>query len=233
MERNDKISNEEKEFEKLQTLLKELPKVNAPENFEFNLMTKIQNKNFKIKSEKKKNIFYMVYAPTFALAASIILVFMIFTDKGVDSEDLWNIQPKLRPEIPSSKVSNSDNQINENEAALEPPINKRKSSDRSNTSVQIQEPSFEKSNIAVNNKSQPDYPFDKSESVDIDKLLEADESASPTNGIFKSQLAGENDAAESQFKGFFIRQKEVEAKKESLRIHEDSLKQSNDSIKNK
>ncbi|MCK5456047.1 MAG: hypothetical protein KAI45_02905, partial [Melioribacteraceae bacterium] len=79
MEKKNHIDNE-KEFEKLQTLLKELPKIEAPDNFEYNLMTRIQNKNFDIKSEKKKSIFFWVYTPTFALVASVILVFFVFTD---------------------------------------------------------------------------------------------------------------------------------------------------------
>jgi len=231
MERNNNIGNEKKEFEKLKTLLKELPKVNAPDNFEFNLMTKIRNKNFEVKSEKKKSIFYRVYAPTFALAASVILVFMIFTEKGVDADDPWNLQPKLRPEIQSSKAANFGDQIEESEASLKSPNNKIKNSDKSRASSQIQELNIEKNNLSVNKRSQPDYPFDKSESVDLDELLTTKESSSSSTGISRSHLAGKNDASKSQFKGFFIRQKEAEAKKESLRIHEDSLKQLNDSLK--
>ncbi|NMB83090.1 MAG: hypothetical protein GYA14_14855, partial [Ignavibacteria bacterium] len=39
-------NDEEKQFSKLIKDLKELPKVEAPDNFEFQLMTRIQNKNF-------------------------------------------------------------------------------------------------------------------------------------------------------------------------------------------
>ena len=39
-----KFSKKDKKYEKTINLLKNLPRVNAPENFEFNLMTKIQNK---------------------------------------------------------------------------------------------------------------------------------------------------------------------------------------------
>jgi len=232
MEKNNNIGNEEKEFEKLQTLLKELPKVNTPDNFEYNLMTKIQNKNFEIKSEKKKNIFYWVYAPTFALVASVVIVFIIFTDKGVDTEDPWGIQPKLRPEIQSEETLNYDIQLEE-EANSKPATNKMNNFDKGKTSAQIQDPNIKRNNLSVNKSSQPPYPFNKSESVDLDKLLNTEEVSSPTDGISQSHLAGQNDASESQFKGFFIRQKEAEAKKESLRIREDSLKQFYDSTKNK
>ncbi len=229
MEKKNHIEDE-KEFEKLQTLLKDLPRMEAPDNFEYNLMTKIHNKNFDIKSEKKKSIFFWVYTPTFALVASVILVFFVFTDNDIDTDDTWNIQPKLRPELQSPQILNSNaKQIEEQETIGKQSNSKRKTSSKVNPSVQMKESTGEKKNIAVNQKSQPVYPFDKSESVDLDQLLK-DESSTPNNGIAQPQLAGENDASESQFNGFFIRQIEAEARKESLRVQEDSLKQLEDSV---
>lgn len=93
----------------------------------------------------------------------------------------------------------------------------------------MQNPTSEKKNVASNQKSQPVYPFDKNESVDLDQLL-SDDSPIPNNSIAKPQLAGKSDASESQFKGFFIRQREAEARKESLRVREDSLKQLKDAV---
>lgn len=229
MEKKNHI-DDEKEFEKLQTLLKELPKIEAPDNFEYNLMTRIQNKNFDIKSEKKKSIFFWVYTPTFALVASVILVFFVFTDSDIDTEDTWNSQPKLRPELQSSQISNSNTkQIEEREIISKQSASKRKISSKVNPSVQMQKPTNEKKDVAANQKSQPVYPFDKNESVDLDQLLE-DESPTLNNGIVHPQLAGESEASKSKFSGFFIRQVEAEAKKESLRVREDSLKQLEDSI---
>ena len=229
MEKKNHIVDE-KEFEKLQTLLKELPKIEASDNFEYNLMTRIQNKNFDIKSEKKKSLLFWVSTPTFALVASVILVFFVFTDSDIDTEDTWNSQPKLRPELQSSQISNSNTkQIEEPEIISKQSASKRKISSKVNPSVQMQKPTNEKKDVAANQKSQPVYPFDKNESVDLDQLLE-DESPTLNNGAAKAQLAGESEASKSQFSGFFIRQVEAEARKESLRVREDSLKQLEDSI---
>ena len=93
----------------------------------------------------------------------------------------------------------------------------------------MQKPTNEKKDVAANQKSQPVYPFDKNESVDLDQLLE-DDSPTLNNGIAKQQLAGESEASKSKFSGFFLRQVEAEVKKESLRVREDSLKQLEDSI---
>ena len=229
MEKKNHIEDE-KEFEKLQTLLKDLPRIEVPDNFEYNLMTKIHNKNFDIKSEKKKNIFFWVYTPTFALVASVILVFFVFTDGDIDTEDTWNSKPKLRPELQSPQIINSSTkQVEEHEIIAKQSASKRKTSSKVNPSVQMKESTGEKKNVVASQKPQPVYPFDKSESVDLDQLLN-DESPTPNNVIAQPQLAGKSNASESQFRGFFIRQIETEARKESLRVREDSLKQLEDSV---
>lgn len=228
MEKKNNIEDE-KEFEKLQTFLKELPKVEAPDNFEYNLMTRIHNENFDIKSEKKKNIFFSVYTPAFAMVASVILVFFIFNDSDIDTGNPWDSHPKLRPELQSSQTLNSDNkQVEEQKVISQQSTNKRKTSSKDIPAVQMQKPTGEKKYVAAKEKSQQVYPFDKSESVDLDQLLN-DDSSVQNNNFAKPQLAGKSDASESQFKGFFIRQIEAEARKESLRVREDSLKQLTDS----
>lgn len=236
----DKMNNieENNEFEKLQTLLKELPKVGAPDNFEYKLMTRIHNKNFEIKSKKKKNIFFWFYTPTFALVASVILIFFVFTDSDVDSENPWNSQPKLLPEIQSSEttVSSSANNIQADvkENFSKSLAKEKKATPNVSASNQSEKPSIQKNSIAANTKAKPVYPFDKSKSVDLDKLLTTEEAVTaPSNGLAQPHLAGQGNTFESPFSGFFIRQREAEARKESLRIREDSLKQLKESETNK
>jgi len=77
---------DDNEFNELKKLLKDLPKVNAPDNFEFNLMTKIQNKSFEVKSEKKKGWLTWSLTPAFAFAMSVFLIFFVFTGEE-ESED--------------------------------------------------------------------------------------------------------------------------------------------------
>jgi hypothetical protein len=231
MKKNNQIEKD-KEFQKLKSLLQELPKIEAPDNFEYNLMTRIQNKSFEIKSENKKNIFFWVYTPAFALVASVVLVFFIFTDSDLDSEDPWNIQPKLRPELQSSNSLEDDKlQVKEQESNLGSTIDTRESLVKVKSSKQIQKPTAEGKEIAANQQSQPVYPFNKSESVDLHQLLKDEESKTLNNGIPQPKLANKHNP-KSQFDGFFLRQVEAAARKESLRIQEDSLKQLKDSINN-
>lgn len=239
----DKMNNieENNEFEKLQNLLRELPKVGTPDNFEYKLMTRIHNKNFEIKSEKKKNIFFWVYTPALALVASVILIFFVFTDSDVDSENPWNSQPKLLPELQSSETAtfNSAQQNDNIQADAREKFSKslskeKKNSSDVNASSQSVQPSIQKNGVAANTKAKPVYPFDKSKSVDLDKLLTTEEAVTaPSNGLAQPHLAGQGNAFESPFSGFFIRQREAEARKESLRIREDSLNQLKESEINK
>ena len=55
-------------FPDLKKDLKNLPKVNAPENFEFNLMTRIQNKNFGTMEDKRTKFSWIKFlTPALAL----------------------------------------------------------------------------------------------------------------------------------------------------------------------
>ncbi len=92
---NEKNSTTNTEFNELKKLLKEIPKVKAPDNFEFNLMTKIQNKNFEIKSEKKKSIFSWALTPAIGFAATVFIVIFLFSFESEVGDDPWQITPKL------------------------------------------------------------------------------------------------------------------------------------------
>ena len=73
--------NEEKKYSKLVNDLKNLPHIKAPENFEFNLMTRIENKNFgdsKIPKTTSFNIFKFL-APSAIVLTAFILFFIFFS----------------------------------------------------------------------------------------------------------------------------------------------------------
>lgn len=232
MEKNNIYKEDDKEFEKLQTLLKNLPQVKTPDNFEYNLLTRINNKNFEIKSEKKKNLFLRIYAPSFALAATVAVVFFLFTDKGLDEDDPWNSQPKLRPEMEVSESVVPEN-LSEEEVLVQ--SNELASADENEKeNISKTKRSTSADDIALKSETKPNFPFDDRTSVDLDEMIESPTSQSTNNGIANPQLAKKNNApAESAFKGFFLSLQEAEARKESLRTHEDSLRQKDDSLSQK
>jgi len=71
--------NEEEKFSKLVSDLKTLPKIEAPDNFEFNLMTRIQNKNFgEIRDTRPTFNWFKFLAPSAAVMASVLLFFIFY-----------------------------------------------------------------------------------------------------------------------------------------------------------
>ena len=72
------IYNENKNnYSKMIKDLQNLPKVETPENFEYNLMTRIKNKNFGIIEEEKQSFNWIKFlAPSAIVVTAIILLFV-------------------------------------------------------------------------------------------------------------------------------------------------------------
>lgn len=72
-------NNEEQKFSNLLADLKKLPKIEAPENFEFNLMTRIQNGNFEQAKEERQRFNLLKFlAPSAAVLATVLLFFIFY-----------------------------------------------------------------------------------------------------------------------------------------------------------
>lgn len=75
-------NNEDKKFSNLLSDLKKLPKIEVPENFEFNLMTRIQNKNFsQVEEERPKFNLLKFLAPSAVVLTAVLLFFIIYPQK--------------------------------------------------------------------------------------------------------------------------------------------------------
>ncbi len=87
-------NSDEEKYSNLINLLQSLPQEKAPDNFEFNLFTKIRNGNFSLntKKELKFEIPAWVYAPFAALVLSAVVFFVV-----VDVEN-FNLQQPLSSE---------------------------------------------------------------------------------------------------------------------------------------
>ena len=96
---------EDKKFENLINDLKNLRRIDAPDNFEFRLQTKLQNTSSeeKLSIPKTKKLI-----PAFALASIIILLFIIYSPFADDYEDPFQIQPQVREDI----IAYSENETN-------------------------------------------------------------------------------------------------------------------------
>ncbi len=72
-------NDEENKYSKLLKDLKELPKIKSPDNFEYNLLTRIQNKNFgKMIIERPQFSWAKFLAPSAVVVTTITLFFIFF-----------------------------------------------------------------------------------------------------------------------------------------------------------
>jgi len=202
---NEKKFTDDNEFNELKKLLKELPKVDTPDNFEFNLMTKIQNKNFEVKSEKKKSWFSWALTPAIGFAATVFLVFSVFFNDDSPTNNILETPPKL---IEQSVAETSNSNI-----VKEQRVNAK-------SQEMIGQNSRSQSLVATNNKRE--FPFDKNTSINFDEYLRSDNEQTARVG---AQLAGSQTSQISPFDGFFLRQRREVQKRDSIMRENDSLNQ--------
>lgn len=124
--KSDLYNDNDQKFEKLIKDLQNLPKVKADDNFEFNLMTKIQNGQFESNLEKKeRSRFSWTLIPSAALALSAFILFFIISDSSSDIENPFSVAPQLRGNI----ASQIEDTINQKKSAEKEFINTQKSSE--------------------------------------------------------------------------------------------------------
>ena len=93
-------SNQEERYSDVIKLLKNLPEEQAPPDFEFRLMTKIENGNYELNSPKDKSGFPVwVFAPATAVVLSAIVFFVIFDSVQFNNNGPLFPEPKLRAEV--------------------------------------------------------------------------------------------------------------------------------------
>ena len=121
------IYNENKNnYSKMIKDLQNLPKVETPENFEYNLMTRIKNKNFGIIEEEKQSFNWIKFlAPSAIVVTAIILLFVFLPAsqqinnpllnpaQNVDSQSILSNNDET-----GSNVAKNNSLQNKNSAAL-------------------------------------------------------------------------------------------------------------------
>ncbi len=201
---NEEKFTDDNEFKELKKLLKDLPKVNAPDNFEFNLMTKIQNKSFEVKSEKKKSWLTWSLTPAIAFSMSVFLIFFVFTAEEESEDNPWNTLPRLMEEsVVEAETPSIDKDQFEKKVAKKEIVKTNKSK-----------------NLAESRTVKEDYPFKEKSSINFDEYLQSD---APPSSDVGPQLATSQKSKASPFDGFFLRQRRDAQERDSIRKEKDSL----------
>lgn len=219
---NNLYNNKEEENQHVIKLLSELPKENAPDNFEYNLSVKIKNKNFGL-STKEPSVFapWKVLVPAFGtIAASVLVFFTVFNDSN-SLENPFQIQPQLRTELAGSLqksselISNFGNEskINQNDVVLKEEV------------VEFEILADVETNTinrrARTNKKKADFPFNDANATNLDEELSKSTNSRSVGGNV-SLVGGAN--PRSSFQGFYIRDEVDKEYVEALKARNDSLR---------
>jgi len=203
---------------KLVEELKSLPKVKAPENFELNLMTRIQNQNFgEIKEEKQRFSYFKFLAPSAVVVTAFIVFFIFFYPS---QQRINNFQPQAVVSDSQGSVASVKMELAQNNPGIKESVTHDRKIVDNNSSV----PQQGNSGIAK-------YPINKSRSVSLDDYISG-ESERSSNVQQGNVVNGGEDVP--NFDGFFVRQKSDKETIEKYRSVIDSLKKAEmraDSIK--
>ena len=197
----NKIYNDsETEKSKLVKDLKELPKIKAPDNFEFNLMAKIENKNFgKQKEERLQFNLFKFLAPSAVVIAAIILFFVFLPTTNQNNNPI---------QAPDNKM------IADNSSSLTKGITDKKSSSsaQNNSNITV---------IQQNSKQIGRSPINNSRGIRVDDYI-ANENANQKDMEHGNVVKSGNEPA--QYDEFFVTEKPDKKTLEKIRAQFDSVK---------
>jgi hypothetical protein len=219
MGQNSYNIKDEENYKHVVNLLKELPRVKADDNFEFNLNVKIQNKNFEL-NYPEKQVFQMwkILLPVGTFAVAAIVFFIFFTTPVENMENPFQIVPKLRTEVMGNLLNSqhyaADRKINKNDVIIKQEVTNIEKVKNSAFLAQNE------NNLKKDSKNSV-FPFNDQNSIDLDEI----------NGVINNlpnndpriTLTSRN-AQISPFDGFYLREEVDKKYVEALKARLDSLK---------
>lgn len=214
-------NKEEEKFSNLLSDLKNLPKIETPENFEYNLMTRIENGNFNpVEEERPKFNLFKFLAPSAAVLATAVLFFIFYPQ-----------QQEIQTQMTKKQFITDTQSIAGNAAdkKIESLFNQPKERNSSKLSNQTQPKT---QNFAQNSQplNQPSI-YNQKKSVSVDDFISgtnSNQNSSLRNSVVNS---GENPIVD----GFFVEKKADKKVIERYRTESDSLRKAKikaDSLKN-
>jgi len=194
-------NNVKSKHSKLIQDLRSLPKIKAPENFEYNLMTRIHNQNFGgIKKERVHFNLIKFLAPSAVVVTGIILFFIFFsTEQQIDNP--FMSEPPAIVTDSQSAAPTVGKELTINNTVTTPRLTTRNAK-----SGIIKEEKFPDVKINQNDvvlRKYDKYPINKNRSIALDDFISGDSQQKTT--IQRGNVVNEGVAA-PEFDGFFIRQ---------------------------
>ncbi|MEW6701708.1 MAG: hypothetical protein AB1298_03225 [Bacteroidota bacterium] len=193
--------NEKKHSQMIKNL-KELPQIKAPENFDYNLMTRIRNKNFSSFEEERKHFSWGKFLAPSAIVVTAIILFFIFLPPSQEINNSILVQPQR---VDSQSIVGSSNVIKKENANL---------SQRSNS------PAAPASEAAIP-KTRTRLPINNPRAISLDDYISGgniNQKEIERGNVVKSG----NEPAE--FDEFFVTEKPDQKTLEKYRAKIDSIK---------
>lgn len=212
-------SNDEQKFVELIKDLKDLPKVKADDNFEYNLMVKIRNKNFDLAIPERTYFLNRALIPAAALVFSAIAIFFVINEPGVGLENPLLSEPPTRENYSQSKIDTIELANAETLTIAAQPTEEH--------TQQIEQPASNLVRVLVEPSDavtveEVNLPFDDQKSVDLDTYV-LGENPTQKASLRRGRVVS-GGSQPSQFEGFLIREKASRAAIEAHRARLDSLK---------
>ncbi len=211
-------NNDENEFSDLVKTLQDLPRLKAPDNFEYNLLTKIKNKSFETAVSPKRKVFAgWKLIPATALVFSVVILFFVLIGDNVETENPFLEDPRPRENvIPVANDATIAGQLNEQE---------QNKSENAQSADYEKELSAQPENSLVNAGDKV-YPFSKNNNVEIDKFLNGEKL--PRSEVRSPVLVGN-----SKFNGFWIRDRSNRREVQEMKAKFDSVMKSTKNVDTK
>ncbi|MCX7798331.1 MAG: hypothetical protein N2249_06890 [Melioribacter sp.] len=215
-------SDDEEKFSKLLADLKELPKIKAEENFEYNLMIRIQNRNFGNLLEDSKPQYNIIKFAVPTTLIAFLILFIIFVQRN--NEDIENPLMSDPPKILENRIADNygANLSSTDQLPPKPIQEKSKKGSLKNEFKGVNE---------ISSNSELKYPLNRNRSVSLDDYISG---GIPRNNNLERGSIVKGGQEDFDFEGFLIPQpldynslqkykrmidsiKRVEVKRDSLR----------------
>ncbi len=212
-------NSKDENYKHVVNLLKELPKVKAEDNFEYNLRVKIQNKNFGLKTEENVRFsLWKILVPTTSLVAASLLGFLFLLNNSNDNtENPFQLVPKLRTEAMGNLLISSDNaEISDSDVII-------KKENENISELNSLKGSENKIDYVSNDQAikKVDFPFKDYKSTNLDEAIGQNRNL-PQSDI-RATLVGRKNS-NLYFDGFYIREEVDKKNVEAMKARLDSLK---------
>lgn len=212
-------NNNQEKYSEVINSLKELPQIKAAADFEYNLMTKIQNQNFELSSselQKSNRWVYWTFGPVLALGLSaVILFFVLIPSESVEENPLLSLPKAIAEESPEIYV---DTDIDEAVVPPAPALNSGLA--EMNLPAESSYRTIIKPNDVVI-KEKITYPFNESRSINLDDYVGDTRVRSSNTGPIMSVGGGTNSF---NFNGFYIPLRQGSKEWQIMKNRMDSLK---------